>query len=65
MKVNRSRKATCTIMNHLGFGDMLLIQGDFKMLVPKEWIFRNGVIKKYAQKQIARAKAEHNLRKVV
>lgn len=51
-KVCQSRKSTVTIMNHGGFGDLTITKYGVTVSVPKNYLFSDGRIKKYAQKLI-------------
>ena len=48
MKVCKSRKSTHSIMAHEGFGMLTIRRGATVILVPEEWLFSDGRIKKYA-----------------
>ena len=48
MKVCKSRKSTHSIMAHPGFGMLTIRRGATVILVPEEWLFEDGRIKKYA-----------------
>lgn len=52
MKICQNRKSTHTVMNNNGYGALKIIRNGLSLLVPKEWLFTDGTIKKYAQKNI-------------
>jgi hypothetical protein len=66
MKINQSRKSTKSIMANQGFGGVLLKEDGIELYIPANWIFKDGRLKKYAQKAWDKFKAEQmNERKVV
>lgn len=52
MKINKSRKSTHSIMAHGGFGMLTITRGNVSILVPEEWLFNDGRIKKYAVEKV-------------
>lgn len=51
-KVCQSRKSKHSIMNHSGFGRLTVTKHGVTIEVPKEYLFEDGRIKKYAMKLI-------------
>lgn len=57
--INNSRKSTHSVMNHRGYGSLFVERNGYKVLVPKEYLFKNGKLKKrgrqYIEEQLALA----------
>ena len=60
MKINQSKKSTRSIMAHPSFGGVLLKENDVELFIPSNWIFKNGRLKKYAQRAWKEHKANHS-----
>lgn len=52
MKICNSRKSTESIMKNGGFGLLVIKRGNTSVLVPEQWLFSDGRIKKYARTKI-------------
>jgi len=51
-RVAASRKRTHSIMSNAGFGDLVMYQGDYKIIVPQRYITKEGLIYKRIDKHI-------------
>ena len=65
VKVSASRKSTVSVMSNPHFGGVTLMKGKVSMFVPKEWLFSDGRIKKFALEKWNKLLKEHNIKKVV
>ena len=52
MKINESRKSTHSIMNNAKFGEVTIRSGNLSLTIPKNYLFKNGRIKKRYQIEI-------------
>ena len=51
-KICASRKRTHSIMANAGFGELIMYQGDYKIIVPQEYITQEGLVYKRVNKHI-------------
>lgn len=57
-KISASRKNMANVMEGARFGELTIKRHGIELQVPKEWLFSDGRIKKYAIKLVDRLFAE-------
>ena len=65
IKVSASKKSTQAIMSNPHFGGVTLTKGNVTMFIPKEWLFNDGSIKKFALEKWNKLLKESEKKKVV
>lgn len=51
-RILASRKRTHSIMSNAGFGDLVMYEGDYKIIVPQKYITKEGLVYKRVNKHI-------------
>lgn len=57
-RVCASRKNMANVMEGAGFGDLIIERHGIKLNIPKEWLYSDGRMKKYAVELVDRMFAE-------
>lgn len=68
-KICKSRKSTYSVMNHTGYGGIILHKDGATMFIPQKYITSKGKIKKYAllefEKQIKKHEKDNAYKEVI